>query len=385
MEGQTAEAGYAPQFNMGNTPLGRTVAKALIGLTAMGALAPATASAENTVASSMQPAPAGEVTHDTTLSIAGHDVDAESFSKSKVRVWANHRTVAKAEIKEAKRKGNCEFFTAEEIVKKGFKTQGHNGTGSGYAWENRDSTLCDLDNDGDFDVRAECGNKAKGVRPQPKKTENVLWVKSFKNVSAKVKDTANAMESATCHTANTSSMASAQASAKASGSIKLKSGVKAKGKGIKKLITDVKGKAALDASAYAYANAEAQCSESTTPTTPKPPTPPTPENPQPKFPPAVNLVGWQHILAGDIQEICSYESDQDNNIVGRTYSETGNGEFVSFQYPGDEAGEHCIKYKAGTESDNGTITVTVRDADNQTATDTENFPIVGPEDPRGQF
>ena len=112
-----------------------------------------------------------------------------------------------------------------------------------------------------------------------------------------------------------------------------------------------------------------------------PTTPNTPANNKP----SVDLVGPQHVLTGGIVDICAYGSDPNNDIVSRNFSETGNGNFISGVYNGDEPGEFCQTYKAGTESDTATITANVTDSANNSAADSETFPIVGSEDPRGQF
>jgi hypothetical protein len=110
-----------------------------------------------------------------------------------------------------------------------------------------------------------------------------------------------------------------------------------------------------------------------------------PPDVQPKFGPDVDVVGWQHILAGDEQLACAYERIGSAAIAQRNFSEQGSGEFVGFIRPGDEAGEWCIPYKAGTESGNASITYTAEDTNGLSDSDTEHFPTIGNDDPRGQF
>lgn len=117
--------------------------------------------------------------------------------------------------------------------------------------------------------------------------------------------------------------------------------------------------------------------------------PPKEEKPVVNLPPNVDLIRPQHLIVNGVAEVCAYESDPEDDIASRNFSEIGGGNFTSFIYPGDEKGEYCIKYTPGTlPEDNVSITYTVYDKAANKASDTESFPIhddSNPNDPRGQF
>jgi hypothetical protein len=261
--GYESGAAVAAGGNLMFAGANKKLALGLIGANIVGAALPATVGASGEA----------DATHRTTVHVAGDKVAAESFSKSKVKVIADHRTVTKAQVRKDKRAGNCEYFTAKEIVKEGVRSEGRVYR-TGFDVENRASTLCDSDGDGEWDYRAECGNAVKDTKPRPKRAKQVIRVKNFKNAKAVVKDVAVAEETAECKTENTSATSYARAKAVAKGRIKMKHVMKTKGKALNKLINKVRGRAELKASAKAIAKADAECRESVETTVPPTKTPP---------------------------------------------------------------------------------------------------------------
>lgn len=345
----------------GKIALGAAVLAGSLGVAEMGA--------KNAEASTaVQP---DGTTIETTVHIAKSKSSAQALAKA--NLVTNYRSVSKARIRKAKKAGDCETMSGREAAKEGIFTQGYMGTGVGFAPENRRSTLCDLDKDGDFDVRAECGNAVKVRQPKPKLAKITHWV--AKKAKIKVKAVANAHAEATCSTANTSASAEGRGRGVAAIRQRIKFFQKSKAQGESiDLVSSIQLAAADEAKAKASANAYAQCQEG--------PSQPTPES----SPPNVNVVGPQHLKTGGEFQFSSYENDPDSDIVDRAYSETGQGEFLSVApFQGDEPGEWHMKYKAGTEPETACVTVNVRDAKNNTGSDTECFPVVGDEDPRGEF
>jgi hypothetical protein len=309
----------------------------------------------------------------TTIRIGKSKSSAESFSKASV--IANLRTVAKAKIEQAQRAGRCEFFTAEEAIQEGFQTQGYQGTGASYAPENRSTTACDTDGDGEFDTRAECGNKMIERQPQPEKARSTIWVNSWNKAKLWVNAKASAKAKAECRTTNTYAYAEGFGRGKAAAWTRLKQAVKAKGKitgnGLNQIITKVRGAAAGNAYAKAKADAEAKCQESVQPGLP----PIVPEQPF-NFPPITDITAPQHMFVNGTAEICERESDPDGptDIVSRAFTKT-RGNFISGIYAADEPGEFCIEYRAPSTAGDTTLGVTVRDSQNNSDTDQATFPI----------
>ena len=203
----------------------------------------------------------GNVTHDTTVKIAGDEIPAHVFSRSRVKIWVNHRTVSKARVNKARRAGRCERVSAKKAIKMGIRTQGHNGSGAGFALENRKSTLCDLDGDGDFDVRADCGNKVRQGKPMPKKAKEVLWLNTGKKAKIKVTDRVELAELAVCRTENTFASASVTGKGEVSAWVRIEDAIKHRGKGIKKVIRKVRIGAGVEAKLDLIGNARAECRE----------------------------------------------------------------------------------------------------------------------------
>lgn len=123
-------------------------------------------------------------TAETTLLVGSHKQTAESFTR--LRVIGNHRTVSRARVKKAIREDMCETFSAKEVVEMGVKTQGRNGSGISYGQENRKSRLCDLNGDGIWDVRGECGNRVIVRKPRPDIAKQTLWVGNFNKAKVRV-------------------------------------------------------------------------------------------------------------------------------------------------------------------------------------------------------
>jgi hypothetical protein len=122
------------------------------------------------------------------------------------------------------------------------------------------------------------------------------------------------------------------------------------------------------------------CSEQNTVVNPPPEQPPQPPEqpppPPPNAPPIVDLVDLQHNVADRQAEVCAYGSDQNNDIVYQEMTESGDGNFTSNIYAGDEPGEFCRTFAPGTSDGTAVITAKVRDSAGQEASDTESWPIV---------
>lgn len=90
----------------------------------------------------------------------------------------------------------------------------------------------------------------------------------------------------------------------------------------------------------------------------------------------VNLIGPKHVKTDMIVDVCSYESAVNTSVIATQFSEVGQGEFISLPFAGDEPGEKCITYKAGTVAEaDASISVLVTGANGAKASDTEHFPI----------
>ncbi len=315
----------------------------------------------------------------TTIHIGKSKTSAESFSRA--AVIANLRTVSKAEIREAQQEGRCKFFTAREAIEAGIYTQGYQGSGGSYAPENRPTTLCDTDENGEFDTRAECGNAAEIRAPAPEKAKSTIWVNNWNKAKLLVQAKATAKAKAECRTTDTYAYAEGFGRGKASAWTRIKQIVKAKGKikgnGLNKIITNVEGAAAGSAYAKAKAAAEAKCQESVSQAQASPT--PTPEQPPTVFnlPPFTDITAPQHMFVNGTAEVCERESDPDgpSDIVSRAFTKT-RGNFISGIYAGDEAGEYCLMYRAPSTTGDTTLGSIVIDTHNNSDTDQATFPIV---------
>lgn len=202
-----------------------------------------------------------EFTQTTTSTVLAGRASSSASAFAKINVFGNYRTVSKAKIQEAKRQGKCDVLSGEQAIKRGLRTQGYNGSGVSYALENRKSTFCDLNGDGKYDVRAECGNKAKGGRPQPAKARNVVWVNNFGkfNVGVRTKVSVEALSACRIEVSpGTYVSANARGFGEASitGKLSLRNAVKAGGTGVTEV--DSHQRASLTATLRAEASAEAE-------------------------------------------------------------------------------------------------------------------------------
>lgn len=94
--------------------------------------------------------------------------------------------------------------------------------------------------------------------------------------------------------------------------------------------------------------------------------------------PVISIVNPQHVLVNGVQKICAYAQDPDgaNDIKSVIWSKTGNVNFTTGDYPGDESGEHCVGIVAGTYADTATITAIAVDKLGATGTDSALLPVV---------
>ena len=137
------------------------------------------AGAETTGAADVQLEKAG-TTHEIT-DIENSAIIRVGHSRKNVKSAAsatyigNFRTVAAAKIRVAKEEGKCKVYSAKQAIKAGIKTQGYQGTGVGFAQENRRTTACDTNSDGEPDTRGECGNRIIVThQPRPAKARAKL-------------------------------------------------------------------------------------------------------------------------------------------------------------------------------------------------------------------
>lgn len=231
---------------------------------------------------------------DIILQIGNSTSSDKAKSIAKVQVIGNYRTVSAAKIKVAQKKNRCKTVSGSQAIQMGVMTQGYNGSGVGYAPENRTTTLCDTDNNGSFDVRAECGNRVKVThQPQPAEAKATVWVNNFSTAMARIEATVKVKATAKCETDYASASAFARAVAKAKAYVKVKTLTEAKGKVKGSELAKVKTKALAQAAAQAKAKAKAKvkaqanCKSVTivSPQTPEVPnTPETPETPTPETP-----------------------------------------------------------------------------------------------------
>lgn len=229
-----------------------------IGATSAVTLALAGLGAGATAASAETATATPTITTTVEIGIAGSRQTVESASA--VRIVGNARSISRARFEKDKRAGKCDKLTSKQVIAKGIKTQGYRGSGRKFEYENRPSTMCDSDGDGDYDYRGECGNAAKGGRANPLKAMANLWVNNYNNAKASVRAKAVATALAFCKTANTYAAAYGHGEGEASGSIKVSTFQKAKGK-LQSLVTRKKVQAEGKASAKASASASVVCIE----------------------------------------------------------------------------------------------------------------------------
>lgn len=307
-------------------------------------------------------------------------VKASDVAKGKVTILANvsAKSIPKKQLRKLERNNQCRTFNGKKVD---IKTKGLGVNGWTYGRDYRTSRFCKVN--GQW-KRVKCQNPSEikiKTPPKPRPDRKVIFVRS--NAEAKLSVKATSIAVASCKTADGVAYASAYARGDAKGSASMRTFVKTKGQSVIR----VQGQA--DAEARTNAEAKVNCGSNSIEVTTVKPTPPPekpPYNPPKKnLPPSVDLVGPQHIKTGGELEICAYGTDPEGqgDIVSRNFSETGNGNFITPVYSGDEAGEFCIGYKAGTTADNASVTATVRDTQNNSASDTESFPIDDSQD--GEF
>lgn len=176
--------------------------------------------------------------------------EMSASSVAKFKIVGNHRTVSKAKARQAIKRGQCDKISGKKAMELGIRTQGKGGSGTEYALENRPSTMCDTNGDGKYDFRADCGNRAKGGRPNIPKAKQTLWVGNFNKYNGKVRSNVKVEASAACEINNeiglvkSSSYASAESRVYAD--LKLRNVVKAGGKNVTQAETKNMNKVTLE-------------------------------------------------------------------------------------------------------------------------------------------
>lgn len=295
-------------------------------------------------------------------------VKVSDLAEGKVTILANVSTKMSAkQQRRLEKQGRCRTFNGKRVD---IKTYGYGVDGGQYGRDYRTSRFCKVN--GNW-IRVRCKNPAiieRQAPPARNPNNKFIFVnKGFAKANLNLSATATA--TAYCQEGGAGASASATASASSKGSLRwlVKTNGRKYGSGRVKTVSRLEGRATGRASAKASAKVE--CSSQEVVIVKQPPPPEQPQN----NPPAVDLIGPQHVKTGGIYDFCSYESDPNNDIVGRSYSETGRGNFISNIYRGDEPGEYCITYKAGTEAENATVSVKVTDSANNMASDSETFPV----------
>ncbi len=326
---------------------------------------------------------------------------ASAFAK--LNIVGNYRTVSAAKVRQAKRRGQCDTMSGAKAMKLGLRTQGHNGSGKGYALENRKSTFCDVNNDGKYDFRAECGNRAKGGRPNIPQAKQTLWVNNFNktNVSVKTKLKVEAQTGCELKVAGGSVYATARGSAESSASVsvKLRNAVKAGGSGVTKLENVNLSKLSISLRNDAKADASVECKgKGGTVVTEKPPTdnpeyqcppeapgtypncvPPTSTN----RPPTGRMARPDHVYTGGSKEVCVDDiSDPDgdavtvSNFMFRNPAGNPTGSWDSSRVYTNPDGDQCVMYTAGNTEQQVTVSADLQDGRGGKTTVSDNFPVL---------
>lgn len=265
----------------------RAIVAAGVGIVAaFGAASPAMASETTTVNLAPETVKGVEYTTQTAKSnvlLGKSKSSAEVFAK--LKIIGNHRTVSRAAVRRAKKRGQCDRISGKKAMELGIRTQGKDGSGVEYAYENRNSTMCDTDGDGKYDFRADCGNRAKGGRPNVKKAKLVVWVDNINSYKVKVRSHMAIEARAACAINNEVGSVSSSAYARVEDNtdltVKIRNSAKAKarGKGVISAQARNYSKLQIDLRKQASAQVEASCvSEGGKIVTPETP-PPTPEVP----------------------------------------------------------------------------------------------------------
>ncbi len=327
------------------------------------------AAAENTHVTEMET---------TTNVLVGHSRETAKSAARAIYV-GNFRTVSAAKIREARRAGECKSFTGAQAIKAGIKTQGYMGTGTGYAQENRPSEFCDLDGDGTWDVRTQCGNKAKSGKPDREKAKATIWVNNLNKQKIQVKSHSEATAQAACELKTAGGVVTASAyghgegSASAWGRLKnvLKGKGKLKGEGYLKLMQQSVAGANAKASSFAFADAKAECRKDGGEVVP-----PTPPIPPVNAPPTADIEEQVHSVTEDEVLVKCYVGDPDGlqDIKSVSMTESGTGSFVS-DIEQIAPGVYAREFAAGPVEGEAEATCTVTDKVGQQASDTETWPI----------
>ncbi|MDB5171131.1 MAG: hypothetical protein JWO35_825 [Candidatus Saccharibacteria bacterium] len=230
----------------------------------------------------------------------------------------------------------------------------------------------DKNRDGVRDSGSNCGNIFSPISRKPREIIKtpVIMFPSALNLKLFTKAKATIFGNARCEDARGYSEAEFKGTGEGYAAVKVTSRVDATTRG--NIVALASGSAITNAEADARGYAVAVCKDETVPSPPptRPPSPP-PVN----HAPIVDLIGPQHVIVDDREQICGYVNDVENDIVSVAFSEVGNGNFVTPNYAGDEPGEVCRDYIAGTTPDNARVTLTAVDSANNIASDNESFPI----------
>ena len=332
----------------------------------------------------------------TSMNLNGVPLRAESLAsttageKGKVTVLANineHGTPSHL-VRRAERNGNCRTVNGRKEV---IYTEGWNVNGErAYGRDVRVSRICKIA--GRW-VRVKCNNEVRVVPPKPPVQGRKLWVTNMNKAVLRVTSRARATANANCVVPGASAVASAEGSGVATASVRFSSLVR--GKHAPTAVSGFRFKvttsAEAQANANAYAKAEARCHA--VPGVPPPPPPPPigPPPPPPVVPvknyPFVDLVDLQHMFVNGSAEVCAFGNDTggQGNIASRQMTESGDGNFISNIYNGDEPGEFCRRFAAGTTPGTAAITATVINREGAIAQDSESWPILSDQGGPGSF
>lgn len=307
---------------------------------------------------------------ETFARVGSSKMSMEDFAN--VKVLGNARSVSSARLRRAERQGNCQTIDGKKTT---IFTEGHYENGRTYGRDTRTSRFCRI---GRIWYRVACGNKARFSPPKNHIPGTIVWVNNYNRANVEVSTKAYAVASADCKTPDglASASASGRADAHTSASLSIKSAMKARGS-VQRLKSSTQTSASAEAVSKASAQAEASCVSQNTITPPGiPPKPPE------KLPPTVDLVDLQHTLVNGEAQVCAYGKPP-NTITYQNMTESGDGNFISDIYSGDEPGEFCRVFKAGTSPGMAIITASVADTSGNSASETESWPIVQIVDPSG--
>ena len=323
-----------------------------------------------------------QITSQTTIvRIGSQSVNADALSTSKggaegkVTILSNILTkgTPKAVVRKAERNGKCVTRSGEKNV---IHTEGWNVNGGReFGRDYRTSRFCFIN--GHW-VRVKCGNRAfiNVPTPRPPVKGKVLWVSNMNKAVLSVKASAHAKAEAKCDLPGASASAIGEGSGSASANVRFKALARGKfgASNVRNFVNSYRSSATLEANADATADASAKANCSTTPPGDIPPPKERVNNP-----PTVDLVSPEHMFVNGTVEICAYGNDPDgqSDIASRSMTESGKGSFVSDIRSGDEPGEFCRDFFAGTSAGEAVITATVTDkAGKSSSPDTERFPIL---------